>query len=93
MMQDAQNTLFINSYDVRNPVIYDGAWLPTAARRAGLTICRAVAPDVRGLHWHVYMTPTRPSVAEVEIPADSVEVGRRPPLDMPPGASEIGRQS
>ncbi len=32
MMQEDQNTLFINEFDVRNAVIYDRSWI---ARRRG----------------------------------------------------------
>src|SRR5205085_2109180 len=38
MMQEEQNTLFINAHDVRNAVIYDRSYLYRATERAGLTI-------------------------------------------------------
>jgi hypothetical protein len=47
MMQDFQNTLFINDVDPSNAIIYDRRWLPEAARAAGLVIRHAIPPQVR----------------------------------------------
>jgi len=93
MMQEAQNTLFINQFDVRNAVIYDRRWLSRAAGAAGLTICTATPPQVRGFHWRIYMKPSGPGVEPVEIPEEVGERGNRPPPAMPAGAARIGLQA
>ena len=48
MMQENQNTLFINEHDVRNAVIYDWTWLRSAVAERGMVLTGAVAPEVRG---------------------------------------------
>lgn len=90
MMQDDQNTLFINGVDIRNAVIYDRAWLSKSAAAVGLTIYEAEPPAIRGFHWHIRMTPARPTVAAVELPGDLAERGRNPPPAMPVQADRIG---
>ncbi len=56
MMQEDQNTLFINEFDVRNAVIYDRSWTRAAAARAGLVIRDAIPPGIRGHQWELRMT-------------------------------------
>ena len=90
MMQDNQNTLFINEHDVRNAVIYDREWV-RRRRRAGRT--RHVdggRPAIRGHQWQLRMTQPGPDVVEVELPEDLAERGRIPPPLMPPNAFRIG---
>lgn len=91
MMQDEQNTLFINEYDVRNAVIYDRAWVRAAAHSAGLIISEAIPPAIRGFQWELRMTPSRPGAREVDLPPDSGELGRQPPPPMPTEAFRIGQ--
>lgn len=90
MMRDEQNTLFINEHDVRNAVIYDRAWVRRAAADAGLIICAATPPSVRGYQWELRMTQPGPGVQDVELPEDLSERGREPPPPMPPQAFLIG---
>lgn len=89
MMQDEQNTLFINGYDIRNAVIYDRGWLSRALQAAGLTIYEVEPPAIRGFQWRLRMT-TREGVRAVEIPEDRAGPGRQPPPAMPAQASQIG---
>ncbi len=93
MMQEEQNTLFINEHDVRNAVIYDRAWVRSAASEAGLIICGATPPPIRGHQWELRMTQPRDGVEEVELPEDLGERGRQPPPQMPPNAYLIGHKS
>jgi SAM-dependent methyltransferase len=90
MIQEEQNTLFINPLDVRNVVIYDRAWLSRAAGAVGLTICTATPPQVRGFHWTIYMKPTHPGVHAVEVSEEIGDRGHRRPPAMPAGAERIG---
>ena len=59
MMQEHQNTLFINEYDVRNAVIYSRDWVRTAAADAGLAVFEARPPKIRGFQWELRMTQAR----------------------------------
>ena len=90
MMQTEQNALFINAADIRNAVIYDRVWLVERAAAAGLTICAAKAPEIRGFHWYISMRRTGPGVEPVEIPEDLAARGHRPPPLMPAAADRIG---
>jgi SAM-dependent methyltransferase len=90
MMQDDQNTLFINEQDVRNAVIYDREWVRNAATEAALVVYAAAPPAIRGHQWQLRMTQPGPGVVEVEIPEDLAKRGRIPPPPMPPDAFRIG---
>jgi SAM-dependent methyltransferase len=90
MMQEVQNSLYINPEDPRNAVIYDREWLQKVTRQAGLVITHAYPPEVRGFQWSLVMTPARPGVEAIEIPPDTAPVGlRRAPM-MPVDAEQIG---
>lgn len=91
MMQEDQNSLFINETDVRNAVIYDRQWLRQAAAAAGLIVFEAIAPTIRGYHWVLSMTQPESGAQEIELPEDLGQRGRRPPPQMPVNASQIGR--
>lgn len=90
MMQAEQNTLFINPVDVRNAVIFDRSWLTQTAAAAGLTICAATPPEVRGFHWNISMARAGEGVQQIEIPEDAQPRGRRPPPPMPARPDRIG---
>ncbi len=92
MMQEDQNTLFINEYDVRNAVIYDRAWIRQAAADVGLVLRDVIAPPIRGHQWQLRMTQPGPGIKESEWPEDLAERGRQPPPMMPANASLIGRR-
>jgi SAM-dependent methyltransferase len=93
MMQDEQNTLFINEFDIRNAVIYDWAWLRRTAAELGLVLIGAEPPEVRGHQWRLRMTHAGPGVLEIELPEDLADRGRIPPPQMPANADRIGRDS
>lgn len=90
MMQDFQNTLFINDVDPSNAIIYDRRWLPQTARAAGLVITNATPPRIRGFHWTIVMTPSWPGVREMELPEDEAPFGHEPPPLLRAGAPELG---
>ena len=90
MMQEDQNTLFINEYDVRNAVIYDRAWIRQAAADVGLVLHDVIAPPIRGHQWQLRMTQPGPGIKESEWPEDLARRGRQPPPMMPANASLIG---
>lgn len=92
MMNEDQSTLFINEYDVRNAVIYDREWLRSAASRAGLVVCEARPPAIRGFHWELRLTPARTGAAEAEWPADDGPAGRQTAPMMPLDAHRIGEK-
>jgi SAM-dependent methyltransferase len=92
MMQEQQNTLFINEHDVRNAVIYSHDWVRAAAAEAGLTLSSVYPPTIRGFHWELRLTPTRDGVAQVDWPPDEAALGRRPPPSLPAEAHRIGRR-
>jgi SAM-dependent methyltransferase len=93
MMQDDQNTLFINEYDVRNAVIYDEAWVRQAAADVGLVIYEAVPPAIRGHQWELRMAQAGPGIEQTKLPRDLAERGRIPAPPMPPNASRIGHSN
>jgi SAM-dependent methyltransferase len=90
MMQEFQNTLFINEVDPSNAVIYDRRWLPEAARSAGLVITKAMPPKIRGFQWTLVLRPLGAGVEEVELPVDEARFGRDPPPLLQAGASSLG---
>jgi SAM-dependent methyltransferase len=90
MMQEHQNTLFINEFDVRNAVIYSRDWVRSAAADAGLRLYEVRPPAVRGFHWELRMTPARPEVVDAEWPIDEAPAGRAAPPMMPADAHRIG---
>jgi SAM-dependent methyltransferase len=90
MMQDHQNTLFINEFDVRNAVIYSRDWVRAAAGEVGLTLYEVLPPAVRGFQWELRMTPARVGVTDADWPADDAPAGRAAPPMMPVDAYRIG---
>lgn len=90
MMQEHQNTLFINEHDVRNAVIYDRDWVRAAAAEVGLTLREVRPPAIRGFQWELRLSPAASDVAEADWPADQAPVGRQAPPLMPVEAHCIG---
>lgn len=92
MMQDFQNTLFINELDPSNAVIFDGRFVLSAAAEAGLKLVHARLPKTRGYQWQLLFAQSTSARREVPLPADTSPVGRprRPPL-LPADAENIGR--
>lgn len=77
MMQDFQNTLYINDVDVTNATIFDRDWMVNLASSLGLTIRSVQAPDIRGFHWTLQFTPAH--VPAAPWPEDSGPIGHSPP--------------
>jgi SAM-dependent methyltransferase len=77
MMQDFQNTLYINDVDVTNATIFDRHWMVGLASSLGLTIRSVQAPGIRGFHWTLQFTPAQ--VPAAPWPEDSGPIGRAPP--------------
>ena len=90
MMQDFQNSLYINDSDPTNAVIFDRAWLLAALDVRELRIREVRPPSVRGYHWELEIVPGRGSVT---LPEDSAEVGREPPPVCSTPAYMIGETS
>jgi SAM-dependent methyltransferase len=81
MMQDFQNSLFINEADPSNAVIFDRDWVRSQAKAAGLTITAAAPPTIKGFQWHVEMRPAAAGLVEAEFPPDVAPRGlMRPPV-------------
>jgi SAM-dependent methyltransferase len=93
MMQDFQNTLFINEDDVRNAVIYDWTWLRNALAERDLVLTHAAAPEVRGHQWGLGIQHAGPGVTAVELPDDIAERGRRAPPITPVDPAAIGHET
>jgi len=81
MMQEFQNTLFINEEDPSNAVIFDKDWVRRQSKGSGLTIVRAEPPQIKGFHWHIEMRRSAPDLVEAEFPPDCAPRGiMRPPI-------------
>jgi SAM-dependent methyltransferase len=90
MMQEFQNTLYINETDPTNAVIFDRRWLLETVARLGLKLVAATPPALRGYQWMLLMTRRSHPRPEVELPEDHAATGiARPPLS-PPDAEKIG---
>lgn len=83
MMQDFQNALFVNPDDPTNAVIFDRAWLKAQASSAGLRICAATPPSIRGFHWSIYFELAVTGATHVAFAEDDAPVGTAPPPLMP----------
>jgi cyclopropane fatty-acyl-phospholipid synthase-like methyltransferase len=90
MMQEEQNTLFINEYDVRNAVIYDRDWVRSAASDVGLTLCEAHPPSIRGFQWELRFRPSDLGAVDADWPVDEAPDGRHAPPAMRADAHRIG---
>ncbi|MDQ3823143.1 MAG: class I SAM-dependent methyltransferase [Actinomycetota bacterium] len=93
MLQERANALYASPVDPSAAVIFDRGWLRARAREAGLTIVSVTAPRIRGYQWVIVMTPTRPGLAEAELPPDRGDIASVDLPDMPPDASKIGLES
>ena len=80
MMQDFQNALYIQLRDPTNAVIYDREFVKSLFHAAGLTIVKAIAPQLRGFQWVLVAMPSD-GRAHIELPEDDAPTGlARPPL-------------
>lgn len=83
MMQQFQNTLFINENDPTNAVIYDREWVKKAVDASGLAIVNVIRPEIRGFHWYVVMTSKKSGVESIDFPPDTAPYGSMPPPLLP----------
>ena len=80
MMQEFQNSLYIQLADPTNAVIYDREFVRAIFRAAGLTITKVSPPQMRGFQWKLVAVPTG-GQTEAEFPADNAPIGiARPPV-------------
>lgn len=80
MMQEFQNSLYIQVADPTNAVIYDREFVRALFRTAGLTITDVSPPSIRGFQWTLVAVPAN-GQAEAEFPADNAPIGlARPPV-------------
>ena len=79
MMQDFQNALYINEYDVTNATIFDRIWLELSFARLGLRVIRAEPPAIRGFQWLLHIAHTGNDSPRVDLPIDTAPFGRLPP--------------
>jgi SAM-dependent methyltransferase len=90
MMQEEQNTLFINERSPWNAVIFDRSWLTRTLEETGLTITRINPPEVRGFQWHLFIEPSRPGLSPLEFPADEAPQGVMRAPGGPQNPSTVG---
>jgi len=80
MMQAFQNSLYINTDDPTNAVIYDIEFVKLLYREAGLDIYRVDRPGIRGHQWVIYAS-RRADVGDYVFPEDDSAIGlARPPV-------------
>lgn len=89
MMQDFQNALYINEYDVTNAVIFDRGWLLDMIHKEGLVVRHALGPEIRGFQWVLRLAPASPGEQSVTLPTDDAPVGRMPPPVPPADPSTV----
>ncbi len=75
MMQEFQNSLYINLTDPTNAVIYDYQWLFKVCQEIGLTPVNIFKPIVRGFQWNIVFRPTAPGRVACDLPDDDGEFG------------------
>jgi SAM-dependent methyltransferase len=80
MMQEGQNSLYINIEDPTNAVIYDYRFVESRYRDLGLVVTRIVPPTVRGFHWVLVAERLRAGLTSAQFPQDAADKGVvRPP--------------
>ena len=75
MMQEFQNSLYINLIDPTNAVIYDYQWLVRVSQEIGLTPVSIFQPIVKGFQWTVVFRPSTLGLSACDLPEDSSEFG------------------
>jgi SAM-dependent methyltransferase len=90
MMQDFQNALYINEYDLINAVIFDREWLQLMLSREGLSVVHVSPPSVRGFQWEIHLSPSSAGRPAVALPVDRAPFGHIPPPVIPKDPSRIG---
>ena len=90
MMQDFQNAIYINEYDVTNAVIFDREWLELVLSGLDLCVVHAVPPFVRGFQWQLHLAHTASGRPPVSLPMDNAPFGRVPPPVTTKDVSQLG---
>ena len=75
MMQEFQNSLYINLNDPTNAVIYDYQWLFRVSQEIGLTPVKIFKPIVKGFQWTIVFRPATLGLPPGNLPDDSAEFG------------------
>lgn len=88
MMQTFQNALFINARDPTNAVIFDRDWLRVHSTAAGLRICKATPPAIRGFHWQLEFERAN-GAPHVEFGDDDAPAGSAAPPLLPRRAHKL----
>ena len=70
MMQEFQNTLFINEIDPTNAVIYDRTWLLRTLDDVGLALAAAHPPTIRGFQWTLVLVDADHPAAGATLPEE-----------------------
>ena len=79
MMQDFQNTLYINDVDLTNATIFDSKWLIRLTSDLGLIVHSAGVPFIRGDARQIFFMRSHPGEVGADLPPDNAPIGRRPP--------------
>jgi SAM-dependent methyltransferase len=90
MMQEFQNTLYINEIDLTNATIFDAKWLIGVSSDLGLIVRAAKVPLIRGDARRIYFRRSRPGEVGAELPVDNAPIGRSPPPLGPANPSTVG---
>ena len=90
MMQEFQNTLYINETDLTNATIFDAKWLIGLTSELGLIVRSAEVPLIRGDARRIYFIRSRPGEVGAELPVDNAPIGRSPPPLGPADPSVVG---
>jgi hypothetical protein len=88
MMQDFQNALYINEFDLTNATIFDRTWLAGMISNLGLQITRVEPPD--SFQWELRISK-KGQRTPVEICEDMAPYGRQPPPVPTIDPSKIGQ--
>ena len=75
MMQESQNSLYINPNDPTNAVIYDHQWLFKLCQEIGLTPVKIIKPSIRGFQWSIIFRPSKLNIPSCNLPDDDAEFG------------------
>ena len=70
MMQESQNSLYVNLTDPTNAVIYDHQWLFKLCKEIGLTPVQIVKPYIKGFQWVIIFRPSELGIPSCDLPDD-----------------------
>jgi len=76
MIPDELNALYINELDLSSAVIFHRPWVLSLIESCGLTVTAVIPPTIRGFHWLLKLSRTRPGITAAEFPSDLAPEGR-----------------